>query len=245
MRFSTSISALALASVALAQDTVIHVGSDGNGTAKLAFTPSSVNVTSGSVVTFVFDGAPGNHTVAQSAFGKPCEPLAGGFDTGYIFVPAGTDASSTFPTFNITVEDATKPIWFYCAQLNPQPHCIAEMVGAINAPATGNTFSSFAALAAAAPSVAPPAPALSGVNAFATAAPGPLTGSFVGVAAPSGTAPAPASSGAAGSGAASGSGTASGTASSGSASATKNAAGVVSVSGFAAFVAAAFGVVLV
>ncbi|EIW62263.1 uncharacterized protein TRAVEDRAFT_144728 [Trametes versicolor FP-101664 SS1] len=171
----------------VAQDTVIHVGSDGQGTAKLAFTPSSVNLIKGSVVTFVFDGAPGNHTVAQSAFAKPCEPLAGGFDTGYIFVPAGTDASSTFPTFNITIEDDTKPIWFYCAQLNPAPHCIAEMVGAINAPATGNTFSSYAALAAAASSVAPPAPALSGVNAFATAGPGPLTGSFVGVAVPTGT----------------------------------------------------------
>ncbi|KAI0637563.1 Cupredoxin, partial [Trametes polyzona] len=124
----------------------IHVGSQG-GKQALVFDPPSLNATKGSVITFVFDGIPGNHTVAQSAFGKPCEPLAGGFDSGYIFVPPTTEASASFPTFNITIEDDTKPIWFYCAQQNPKPHCVAGMVGAINAPATGNTYSSFAALA--------------------------------------------------------------------------------------------------
>ncbi len=77
----------------------------------LAFTPSSVNVTKGSVVTFVFDGIPGNHTVAQSAFAKPCEPLAGGLDSGFIFVPPTTDAASSFPTFNLTIEDDTKRMY--------------------------------------------------------------------------------------------------------------------------------------
>ena len=83
----------------------IHVGSV-NGTSALAFSPSSVNATKGSVITFVFDGMPGNHTVAQSAFGKPCEPLEGGFDSGFIFVPQG--ASAPFPTWNLTITDDSK-----------------------------------------------------------------------------------------------------------------------------------------
>ena len=57
-------------------------------------------------LTFVFDGMPGNHTVAQSAFGKPCEPLEGGFDSGFIFVPQG--ASAPFPTWNLTITDDSK-----------------------------------------------------------------------------------------------------------------------------------------
>ncbi|EIW62264.1 uncharacterized protein TRAVEDRAFT_115280, partial [Trametes versicolor FP-101664 SS1] len=125
----------------------IHVGSDGAGRAKLAFTPSSVHATKGSIITFVFDGIPGNHTVAQSSFAKPCEPLAGGFDTGFIFVPVNTDPAASLPTFNLIIEDDTKPIWFYCAQLSPKPHCMDGMVGAINAPASGNTFSSYVKLA--------------------------------------------------------------------------------------------------
>ena len=83
----------------------IHVGSV-NGTSALAFDPPSVNATKGSVITFVFDGMPGNHTVAQSAFGKPCEPLEGGFDSGFIFVPQG--ASAPFPTWNLTITDDSK-----------------------------------------------------------------------------------------------------------------------------------------
>ncbi|KAI9059021.1 hypothetical protein FKP32DRAFT_1680153 [Trametes sanguinea] len=126
MRLSTSVSALTFAAVALAQDVTIHVGSQ-NGAQALVFDPPSVNATKGSVVTFVFDGVPGNHTVAQSSFQKPCEPLANGFDSGYIFVPQ--NSSGPFPTFNLTIVDDTKPIWFYCAQSKPMPHCLAGMVG--------------------------------------------------------------------------------------------------------------------
>ncbi|CDO76371.1 hypothetical protein BN946_scf185011.g35 [Trametes cinnabarina] len=126
MRFSTTISALAFAAVALAQDVTIHVGSQ-NGTAGLFFDPPSVKASNGSVITFVFDGAPGNHTVAQSSFPKPCEPLANGFDSGYIFVPQGS--SGPFPTFNLTIQNDAAPIWFYCAQSKPAPHCLAGMVG--------------------------------------------------------------------------------------------------------------------
>ncbi|KAI0640545.1 hypothetical protein C8Q79DRAFT_921389 [Trametes meyenii] len=246
MIFTAAVSALALATAALAQDAnstsqIIHVGSDGKGTAGLFFEPSSIKAANGTVVTFVFDGAPGNHTVAQSAFAKPCEPLAGGFDTGYITIPAGT--TTDFPTFNLTIENDTKPIWFYCAQLaGPKgAHCPAGMVGAINAPDTGNTFESFTALVSGA-SVVNPTPALSGVNAFATAAVGPLSGSITAFAAPSGTAP-PSSGSGAGSSAGSGTNTSGAPNSTGTGSG-KNGAGAVAANGVAAFVAAAFGVAL-
>ncbi|KAH9853306.1 hypothetical protein C2E23DRAFT_916962 [Lenzites betulinus] len=248
MRYAASLTALTLASVALAQDVTIHVGSDANGAQALAFTPANVTASAGSVITFVFDGIPGNHTVAQSAFAKPCEPLAGGFDSGYIAVPATTDKTASFPTFNLTVTDASKPIWFYCAQQNPAPHCLAGMVGSINAPATGNTFDAFVSAAKAAASVVPPSPALSGVGALATAAPGPLVSGFSGAAVPTGTLPAAASgSAASGSGSASGSATGSGSGTGAPAATGSNnaASATLSMSGFVAFVAAAFGVALV
>lgn len=83
-----------------------------------------------------------NHTVTQSSFKDPCHPLSsGGFFSG--FVPTMDSPSGT--TFTITVTD-TKPIWFYCSQTKGA-HCQAGMVGAINAPATGNTLDAFILLA--------------------------------------------------------------------------------------------------
>ncbi|KAI0655271.1 hypothetical protein C8Q70DRAFT_887643, partial [Cubamyces menziesii] len=234
MRFSTSVSALAFAAVALAQDVTIHVGSV-NGTSALAFSPSSVNATKGSVITFVFDGMPGNHTVAQSAFGKPCEPLEGGFDSGFIFVPQG--ASAPFPTWNLTITDDSKPIWFYCAQTaGPKgAHCLNGMVGAINAPTVNNTFEAFQAAAKTQTGVVAPSPALSGVNALASAAPGPLTGSFSGAAVPTGTI---ATNGTSSNSTGTGTGTSTSTA-----TGKTNGAGAIQISGLTAFVAAAFGIV--
>jgi hypothetical protein len=90
--------------------------------------------------------SPGNHSVSQSSFSSPCQPLSGGFDSGFIYVPAGVD--SGFPEWNITITDDSKrkhpslidsilasvnrrhaAIWFYCKQLSPGPHCISGMVG--------------------------------------------------------------------------------------------------------------------
>jgi len=87
-----------------------------------------------------------NHTVTQSSFSSPCQPLNGGFDSGFIYVPSGV--KSGFPEWNLTITDdstrkyrsLTDPfmsdywsryaaIWFYCKQLAPGPHCISGMVG--------------------------------------------------------------------------------------------------------------------
>ena len=53
----------------------------------------------------VFLISPGNHTVTQSTFSKPCEPEAGGFDSGWVFVPAG---ETDIPEWNLTITDDSK-----------------------------------------------------------------------------------------------------------------------------------------
>jgi plastocyanin len=110
-----------MAAIASAATVKVQV-SDASST--LAFTPNSIKASVGDVVEFTF--FPKNHTVAQSSFGSPCSPLAGGFFSGY--VPSAAGASNK--TFSVTVKD-TKPIWYYCSQ---SKHCNSGMVGVINPP---------------------------------------------------------------------------------------------------------------
>ena len=110
------------------------------------FMPPNITATNGTVVTFTFTGAPGNHTVAQSSMDSPCQQIPNGFSSGFIRVPAG--ATDGFPSWNLTITndqerefyalqrrwwlrtDTPLPaIFFYCAQLQPMPHCVAGMVG--------------------------------------------------------------------------------------------------------------------
>ncbi|KAK2592512.1 hypothetical protein QQS21_009787 [Conoideocrella luteorostrata] len=138
MRFA--VTAFGLAAIAtspiLAQDAntiMVEVGAKG-----LTYSPANFEAKVGAKV--VFHYYPKNHTVTQSSFSNPCQPLqGGGFFSG--FVP--TTASPSETTFTIEVKD-TKPIWFYCGQGN---HCQSGMIGAINAPKSGNTFEAFKALA--------------------------------------------------------------------------------------------------
>ncbi|KAI0792251.1 hypothetical protein C8Q75DRAFT_589095 [Abortiporus biennis] len=128
MRFAAALSALSFAAIAAAQDATIQVGATAATAGGIfQFMPPTINATKGSTITFVFSGAPGNHTVTQSTFASPCQQAPGGFDSGYIQIPAGTTGG--FPTWNLTITDDTKPIWFFCAQLAPAPHCTAGMVG--------------------------------------------------------------------------------------------------------------------
>jgi len=181
---------LTLAAISAAGSTIIQVGGSLTATGGPAqFIPPSVNASKGSVVTFRFSGLPGNHTVTQSAFDSPCQPLSGGFDSGFIYVPSGL--SSDIPEWNLTITDDSKPIWFYCQQLSPAPHCNgAGMVGSINAPSSGeNNFTAFQS-AARSSSGAPGQGegALAGQGASASAPPGPLTSGASGYSLPTGTA---------------------------------------------------------
>ena len=75
----------------------------GNG--GLKFDPQFVNATKGSVITFQFAAA--NHSVAQSSFVKPCEPLENGFNSG--FVPVGANAAPGVWNLTITDDTAREP----------------------------------------------------------------------------------------------------------------------------------------
>ncbi|KAJ3761320.1 hypothetical protein EV360DRAFT_29102, partial [Lentinula raphanica] len=106
------------------------------------FKPSSFNATNGSVITFEFSGNPGNHSITQSALSNPCQPMSGGFDSGWVLIPTG--GVSPNPLWNLTITDDSQPIYFFCKQLIPSPHCAAGMVGTINAPSSGTgSFNDF------------------------------------------------------------------------------------------------------
>ncbi|KAL8283218.1 hypothetical protein RQP46_005996 [Phenoliferia psychrophenolica] len=115
------------------------------GTAGLVFTPSSITAAVGDTVTFIYQSK--NHTVTQSSFAAPCTLLtnatsgATGFDSSY--VPVAANATEN-PAWTLEVL-ATTESGFFCKQ---STHCSMGMVGAINAPATGNkTFDAYLALA--------------------------------------------------------------------------------------------------
>ncbi|KAI2622222.1 hypothetical protein GGS26DRAFT_594229 [Hypomontagnella submonticulosa] len=124
----------------------IDVGFDGN----LVFNPNNVTELVGTVLEFEYN--PMNHSIVQSSFDKPCQPLDAGFAAP--FFP--TKQVSSGVTFEVLVKD-DKPIWFYCAQ-TAKTHCQAGMVGSVNAPASGDkTFDAFLSLASKAPpSTIPP-----------------------------------------------------------------------------------------
>jgi hypothetical protein len=124
------------------------------------------------LVTFYFPSTSLEHSVTQSSFAAPCTYLnatgstPGGFDSG---LTTGTQ-------FTINITNDANPIWFHCKQVM---HCGMGMVGSINAPSTGNSFTAFkaAALAIGGKEVTETdnGAVTGGVNAIATA--GPATGS--------------------------------------------------------------------
>lgn len=101
-----------------------------NGT--LTYAPSKLSPQPGDFVQFQFHA--GNHTVSQSTFAEPCQPVAmhsnvTGFHSG--FLPVAASASQgMLPTYTIKVNN-TNPLWIYCAQ---GPHCQRGMVMVINEP---------------------------------------------------------------------------------------------------------------
>ncbi|KAL9534410.1 hypothetical protein SMMN14_02359 [Sphaerulina musiva] len=108
---------------------IINVESD-------AFYPNSINANPDDRVTFVFHS--GNHSVIQSLYGWPCIPQAAivgqkGFHSGFFPI---TNEEMPHPTWNLTIDNNTDPIFFYCGAPGS---CINKgMLGAINANADTN-----------------------------------------------------------------------------------------------------------
>jgi plastocyanin len=102
-----------------------------NGT--LTFSPDRLSPQPGEFVQFQFHA--GNHTVTQSTFDQPCQPIAlhnpnvTGFHSGFLPVAASAE-QGMIPTYTIQINN-TNPIWLYCAQ---GQHCQRGMVMVINEP---------------------------------------------------------------------------------------------------------------
>ncbi|KAL2160769.1 hypothetical protein VTH06DRAFT_966 [Thermothelomyces fergusii] len=148
----TTLALAALTSVASAQK-VWPVTVAANGS--LTFSPERLEVPPGDWVQFQFHA--GNHTVTQSTFDQPCQPIGmhsniTGIHSGFVPV-AASEAEGMYPTYSIQIND-TKPLWLYCAQ---GKHCQKGMVMVINeSPANATrTLKNFKALAASASTVAP------------------------------------------------------------------------------------------
>lgn len=102
------------------------------GKGGLRFDPDNIVAETGDVVEWHFLAA--NHSVAQSSFLEPCEPLLDrfgeqvGFFGGFNFATqVGIQAPDVF---QIVIKD-TRPIWFYCPQLQGK-HCKNGMTGVVN-----------------------------------------------------------------------------------------------------------------
>ncbi|KAI8264470.1 hypothetical protein K4K56_005400 [Colletotrichum sp. SAR 10_98] len=128
MSMTTTASAVAASSSSSASGTV-HVVKVGDG--GLTFSPNDVKAAVGDTVEFHF--YPKAHSVAQSSFDKPCEPLSNGTATGFFSGPVPVSSGEGADVFSVKVEDAS-PKWFYCATAQ---HCQGGMVGVINAPSSG------------------------------------------------------------------------------------------------------------
>ncbi|KAK4121851.1 hypothetical protein N657DRAFT_576970 [Parathielavia appendiculata] len=148
----TTLVLTALTSLASAQKTwVVTVARNGS----LTYSPDKLVAQPGEFVQFQF--LAGNHTVTQSTFDKPCQPISlnsnvTGFHSG--FLPAAASASmGMVPTYTIQINN-TNPLWLYCAQGR---HCQQGMVMVINEPANNasRTLESYKSLAAGAQSLAP------------------------------------------------------------------------------------------
>jgi plastocyanin len=106
----------------------VHVVQVGAANGSLAFFPDNISAAVGDMIQFQF--APNNHTVTQSTFDAPCQPIAlhsnvTGIYSGFMPVTA---SSTTTPTYTVLV-NSTTPMWLYCSQ---GKHCQSGMTMVVN-----------------------------------------------------------------------------------------------------------------
>jgi plastocyanin len=104
----------------------VKVGDANNA---MKFDPDKVKAEVGDTINFSF--YPKNHSVAQSSYDKPCEPMSGGSDmkpifSGFMAVGSGEEEASMMYSVKI---NNTDPIWLYCSQAS---HCQDGQVMVIN-----------------------------------------------------------------------------------------------------------------
>ncbi|KAF5389901.1 hypothetical protein D9757_003598 [Collybiopsis confluens] len=135
MRYSVAAAILSVAASVQASTFNVLVGANNT----LNFSPTNLTgVVNGDIVNFQFVSK--NHSVVQSTFAAPC--TAAGVSSGFQNVSDPTGASG-FPTWSMTVENASAPLWFFCSQVLPaNTHCQTGMVFAIN-PTAAKTFDAF------------------------------------------------------------------------------------------------------
>ncbi|KAK3990745.1 hypothetical protein QBC44DRAFT_264213 [Cladorrhinum sp. PSN332] len=173
MQFSTLL-LTALASIASAQRTwVVTVAQNGS----LTYSPNKISAQPGEFVQFQF--LAGNHTITQSTFDNPCQPVAmhtnaTGFHSGFQPVAASANMGM-IPTYTIQINN-TNPLWLYCAQGR---HCENGMAMVINEPATNpnRTLENYKKLAANAQTVLPGNATVGGGTTGSTDSPTGTTGS--------------------------------------------------------------------
>lgn len=118
----------------------VHVVKVGSANGTLAYFPNNVVAAKGDMVQFQFQA--GNHTVTQSTFDNPCEPISmfthmNGIYSGFTPVAA---TSTVTPTYTIMI-NSTTPIWLYCSQ---GKHCQSGMTMVINEDIATNATQSLA-----------------------------------------------------------------------------------------------------
>ncbi|CZR50764.1 uncharacterized protein PAC_00638 [Phialocephala subalpina] len=113
----------------------VVVGANGD----LIYGPNQLNAAIGDIIHFDFNST--NHTVTQSSFNAPCEPLAGGFNTGFNQVNKLNHTGVIFVDYEVKTDS---PLWFYCAQTVKTSHCHKGMVLGVN---PGTKFPAFLSVA--------------------------------------------------------------------------------------------------
>lgn len=127
--------------LSLAKNISISVGQGG-----LVFNPEVVTANIGDLLQFYF--YPKEHSVAQSSFSSPCQPLTGGVYSG--FMPETAEGTTIF---QVAVNN-TDAIYLYFSQIE---HCQSGMAMVVNPPSTGDTLAAYKTAAKNTSSVSPPA----------------------------------------------------------------------------------------
>ncbi|EJD42809.1 hypothetical protein AURDEDRAFT_168053 [Auricularia subglabra TFB-10046 SS5] len=133
------------------------------GDQALVFKPNTIKAARGDIIRFQFIA--GVHSVSQSGGANvPCVQLEAGFDSAFVSAANGQQV------WELTIDDDTKPIWFFCKQ---GAHCQQGMAGVINA-ASDDLFDQYITNAKAFTGSQPaPQVSLKGVGASAAKAPAP------------------------------------------------------------------------